>query len=151
MVLEGEEIEDTARKFGLTVIPAFAGHGIGSYFHGPPDIYHCYNSYPGRMLPGMTFTIEPVITQGSENIVILEDGWTAVMEDTGRAAQFEHTVLITETGSELTDLWCDDFPSNRTVDYQSELTCVGRAGGSSVQTISPSVCRRVLWSKQHCA
>nr|CAD7457988.1 unnamed protein product [Timema tahoe] len=97
----GEEIENTARKFGLTVIPAFAGHGIGSYFHGPPDIYHCYNSYPGRMLPGMTFTIEPVIAQGSENIVILEDGWTAVTEDTGRAAQFEHTVLITETGVEV--------------------------------------------------
>nr|CAD7586625.1 unnamed protein product [Timema genevievae] len=59
------------------------------------------NSYPGRMLPGMTFTIEPVIAQGSENIVILEDGWTAVTEDTGRAAQFEHTVLITETGVEV--------------------------------------------------
>nr|CAD7424215.1 unnamed protein product [Timema monikensis] len=59
------------------------------------------NVYPGRMLPGMTFTIEPVIAQGSENIVILEDGWTAVMEDTGRAAQFEHTVLITETGVEV--------------------------------------------------
>ena len=45
------------------VVPAFIGHGIGSYFHGPPDIYHCWNSYPGTMEPGMTFTIEPVISQ----------------------------------------------------------------------------------------
>lgn len=53
------------------------------------------------MKPGMTFTIEPVLSHGSENTVILEDGWTAVTEDGSRAAQVEHTVLITEDGAEI--------------------------------------------------
>ncbi|KAF0298797.1 Methionine aminopeptidase 1D, mitochondrial [Amphibalanus amphitrite] len=77
------------------------GHGIGRYFHGPPEIYHCWNSYPGTMQPGMTFTIEPVISQGSREIVLLEDGWTAISGDGSRSAQFEHTVLITEDGVEI--------------------------------------------------
>ncbi len=46
------------------MIGAFTGHGIGSYFHGPPDIYHVENSYPGVMEPGMTFTIEPILCEG---------------------------------------------------------------------------------------
>ncbi|XP_069703680.1 methionine aminopeptidase 1D, mitochondrial isoform X2 [Periplaneta americana] len=97
----GNEIESVARKAGFCVVPCFTGHGIGSYFHGPPDIYHCYNDYPGKMEAGMTFTIEPVLAQGSHEIVILEDGWTAVTLDNGRAAQCEHTVLITDTGVEV--------------------------------------------------
>ncbi|XP_067003662.1 methionine aminopeptidase 1D, mitochondrial [Anabrus simplex] len=97
----GFVVEETARQNGFTVVPAFTGHGIGSYFHGPPDIYHCYNDYPGKMASGMTFTIEPVLAQGSQEIVILEDGWTAVTLDNGRTAQFEHTVLITESGVEV--------------------------------------------------
>ena len=79
----------------------FTGHGIGSYFHGPPDIYHVPNTYPGKMLPGMTFTIEPALSEGTDEIVILEDGWTALTCDNSRAAQCEHTVLITETGVEI--------------------------------------------------
>ena len=59
------------------------------------------NSYPGRMLPGMTFTIEPGVSEGSPNILVLEDNWTAVSPDHSRSAQFEHTVLITETGVEI--------------------------------------------------
>ncbi|XP_050723627.1 methionine aminopeptidase 1D, mitochondrial-like isoform X2 [Eriocheir sinensis] len=97
----GNRVEQVANKEGVTVVPCFIGHGIGSYFHGPPDIYHCYNFFPGEMQPGMTFTIEPVIAQGKEEVLILEDGWTAVMTDNGRAAQFEHTILITETGYEI--------------------------------------------------
>ncbi|PSN32658.1 Methionine aminopeptidase 1D [Blattella germanica] len=95
------QIEYVARKTGFTIVPCFTGHGIGTYFHGPPDIYHCYNDYPGKMQAGMTFTIEPVLTQGSEDIVILEDGWTAVTLDNARTAQFEHTVLITEDGVDI--------------------------------------------------
>ncbi|XP_023712024.1 methionine aminopeptidase 1D, mitochondrial isoform X3 [Cryptotermes secundus] len=97
----GSEVELVARKAGFTVVPCFTGHGIGSYFHGPPDIYHCYNNYPGKMKTGMVFTIEPVLAQGSHEIVILEDGWTAVTLDNGRTAQFEHTVLITDDGVEI--------------------------------------------------
>ncbi|XP_046399277.1 methionine aminopeptidase 1D, mitochondrial isoform X2 [Ischnura elegans] len=97
----GNTIECIARKNGVTIIPAFIGHGIGSYFHGPPDIYHTYNDYPGKMEEGMTFTVEPVIGQGSQEVVILEDGWTALTVDNSRSAQFEHTILITNDGVEI--------------------------------------------------
>lgn len=59
------------------------------------------NRYPGLMQPGMTFTIEPVLSHGSEYTVILNDGWTAVTEDNSRAAQVEHTILITNDGAEI--------------------------------------------------
>ncbi|XP_012289173.1 methionine aminopeptidase 1D, mitochondrial isoform X2 [Orussus abietinus] len=100
----GNIIEETANKHGFNVIPAFVGHGIGNYFHGPPDIYHIANDMPGKMQPGMTFTIEPVITQGSEEIEICEDGWTAVTVDKARTAQCEHTILITNNGCEILTL-----------------------------------------------
>ncbi|XP_068626347.1 methionine aminopeptidase 1D, mitochondrial [Battus philenor] len=97
----GSVIYRHAKKNGLTVLPAFLGHGIGEYFHGPPEIYHTLNRYPGLMKPGMTFTIEPVLSHGRENTVILEDDWTVVTEDGARAAQMEHTVLITGDGAEI--------------------------------------------------
>lgn len=97
----GEAIYEHAQRSGFEVVGQFTGHGIGSYFHGPPDIYHVPNTYPGEMLPGMTFTIEPAVSEGTDEIVILEDGWTAVTCDNSRAAQCEHTVLITETGVEI--------------------------------------------------
>ncbi|XP_042882726.1 methionine aminopeptidase 1D, mitochondrial-like [Penaeus japonicus] len=97
----GHKVEQVARREKVTVVPCFIGHGIGTYFHGPPDIYHCYNNYPGTMEAGMTFTVEPIVAQGQEDVLILEDGWTAVMVDNSRAAQFEHTVLITEDGHEI--------------------------------------------------
>lgn len=59
------------------------------------------NRYNGLMKPGMTFTIEPALSHGSENTVILEDGWTVITEDGSRAAQAEHTILITENGAEI--------------------------------------------------
>ncbi|KAL3287181.1 hypothetical protein HHI36_001657 [Cryptolaemus montrouzieri] len=85
-------------KMGYTVIPAFIGHGLGNYFHGPPDIHHTVNDYPGTMEAGMTFTVEPILGQGDEMVEILEDGWTAVTIDNSRTAQFEHTILITNDG-----------------------------------------------------
>jgi methionyl aminopeptidase len=97
----GNLIEKTAANLGFTVVPAFIGHGIGHYFHGPPDIFHIYNNYPGEMRSGMTFTIEPALSYGGKEIVILEDGWTAVTLDFARTAQFEHTVLITDTGVDV--------------------------------------------------
>ncbi|XP_045614457.2 methionine aminopeptidase 1D, mitochondrial isoform X1 [Procambarus clarkii] len=97
----GTKVKEVAIQGGVTVVPCFIGHGIGQYFHGPPDIYHCYNDYPGCMEAGMTFTIEPIVAQGKEDALILEDGWTAVMLDNGRAAQFEHTILVTESGHEI--------------------------------------------------
>ncbi|XP_012251692.2 methionine aminopeptidase 1D, mitochondrial isoform X2 [Athalia rosae] len=100
----GHIIEDTAQRLGFGIIPAFAGHGIGTYFHGPPDIFHFANDFEGTMEAGMTFTIEPVLTQGGPDIEILEDGWTAVTADNARTAQVEHTILITDTGCEILTL-----------------------------------------------
>ena len=60
--IPGGAIQEYVERKGLTVVPAFTGHGIGSYFHGPPDIFSCRNSYPGTMSPGMTFTVEPIGT-----------------------------------------------------------------------------------------
>ncbi|XP_076639161.1 methionine aminopeptidase 1D, mitochondrial isoform X1 [Colletes latitarsis] len=97
----GNIVEETANKHGYSIVPAFAGHGIGTYFHGPPDILHFSNDSPGKMLPGMTFTIEPILSQGSHEIEILEDGWTAVTVDNSRTAQVEHTILITDTGCDI--------------------------------------------------
>lgn len=97
----GAVIEEHARKNGYTVAPTFCGHGIGNYFHGPPDIYHGRNQFAGTMEPGMTFTVEPVITMGSKDMAILEDNWTIVSVDNARSAQFEHTILVTENGTEV--------------------------------------------------
>jgi len=97
----GRAIHKLARHHSCTSIPVFIGHGIGSFFHGPPDIYHCFNNYPGRMQPGMVFTVEPCISEGDKRVKILEDGWTAVTLDNSRAAQAEHTVLITKNGVEV--------------------------------------------------
>lgn len=97
----GRVISEYAQKVKLTTIPAFIGHGIGSYFHGPPEIYHFENDYDiGCMKPGMTFTIEPIFSIGTDNIEICEDGWTALTTDFARTAQVEHTILITDEGCE---------------------------------------------------
>ncbi|XP_017777241.1 PREDICTED: methionine aminopeptidase 1D, mitochondrial [Nicrophorus vespilloides] len=97
-------IEQRAYELGFNIVPCFAGHGIGSYFHGPPDIYHFTNDFKGVMLSGMTFTVEPILTQGRREIEIQEDDWTAVTVDNARTAQFEHTILITEDGHEILTL-----------------------------------------------
>jgi len=97
----GHAIHKHAKKNDCTTVPLFLGHGIGNFFHGPPDIYHCLNNYPGLMKPGMVFTVEPVVSEGDRRVKILEDGWTAVTLDNSRTAQMEHTVLITETGVEV--------------------------------------------------
>jgi len=97
----GSAIHSHVSSRGFQVIPSFTGHGIGTYFHGPPDIYPCRNSYPGKMMPGMTFTIEPGVSEGSADVMILRDRWTAVSPDNSRSAQFEHTVLITEEGVDI--------------------------------------------------
>ncbi|KAM7354225.1 methionine aminopeptidase 1D, mitochondrial [Cochliomyia hominivorax] len=100
----GKYIHKFCKESGLNTIPAFIGHGIGSYFHGPPEILHFKNNLPGKMLAGMTFTIEPILTLGGPEVEIQEDGWTALSVDGARSAQFEHTILITETSHEILTL-----------------------------------------------
>ncbi|XP_046849231.1 methionine aminopeptidase 1D, mitochondrial-like [Xenia sp. Carnegie-2017] len=102
----GKIISSIANKNGFNVVPHFIGHGIGTYFHGPPDILHFNNENPGRMKSGMTFTIEPILIEGHTDFEILEDGWTCVSSDGTRSAQFEHTILVTDSGAEI--LTADD-------------------------------------------
>jgi len=101
--------EEAGGKF--RPVPAFTGHGIGTYFHGPPDILACRNTYPGTMEPGMTFTVEPAVSEGSHLVKVLKDGWTAVTPDSSRSAQFEHTVLITGEGVEILTLGSETLTS----------------------------------------
>ncbi|GFR97762.1 methionine aminopeptidase [Elysia marginata] len=92
-----------ASEAGFEVIPFFCGHGIGTYFHGPPDIVHVPSNHVGNetMKAGMTFTIEPILCDGHPEIIILDDGWTVVTVDGSRSAQYEHTIVVTERGSRI--------------------------------------------------
>ncbi|TPX32484.1 hypothetical protein SeMB42_g07608 [Synchytrium endobioticum] len=104
----GAAIQDFAKQHSYTVNRDFCGHGIGHHFHESPLIYHFWNSEPGVMQEGMTFTIEPMLNQGSSRMVKWRDGWTAVTVDGGRSAQFEHTILITGDGARI--LTCTSEP-----------------------------------------
>ncbi|XP_006220544.2 LOW QUALITY PROTEIN: methionine aminopeptidase 1D, mitochondrial [Vicugna pacos] len=97
----GNTISHITQQNGLQVCPHFVGHGIGSYFHGHPEIWHHANDSDLLMEEGMAFTIEPLITEGSPEFKVLEDAWTVVSLDNQRSAQFEHTVLITSWGAEI--------------------------------------------------
>ncbi|MGH8642659.1 MAG: type I methionyl aminopeptidase [Burkholderiales bacterium] len=101
----GHAIQSHAERHGYSVVREFCGHGIGRKFHEEPQILHYGRPGVGmRLEPGMTFTIEPMITMGSIDAVIWDDGWTAVTADGARTAQFEHTVLVTATGAEILTL-----------------------------------------------
>jgi methionyl aminopeptidase len=101
----GRVIESYARRFHYGVVRDFTGHGIGTTFHSGLIVAH-YDD-PGNdiiMEPGMTFTIEPMLTLGTIDYNILGDKWTVVTKDGKRTAQFEHTVLVTEDGHEILTL-----------------------------------------------
>ncbi|XP_034039897.1 methionine aminopeptidase 1D, mitochondrial isoform X1 [Thalassophryne amazonica] len=97
----GNTISEIANSSGFQVCPYFIGHGIGSYFHGHPEIWHYANNNDMTMEEGMAFTIEPILMEGSVRCKILKDKWTAVSADDKRSAQFEHTVVITSDGVDI--------------------------------------------------
>ncbi|HEX5616535.1 MAG TPA: type I methionyl aminopeptidase [Acidimicrobiia bacterium] len=99
----GRAIQEHAEGAGFGVVRSFVGHGIGTEFHTAPSIPHYFDPRSDQVLePGTTFTIEPMITEGSWEIGrIWSDGWTAPTRDGSRCAQFEHTVLVTGTGVEV--------------------------------------------------
>jgi len=98
----GEAIEAHAHASGYGVVRAFVGHGVGQQFHGPPQVpHHSDPSATTVIQPGMTFTIEPMITLGTWRHVMWDDGWTALTSDRRRTAQFEHTLLVTGSGAEI--------------------------------------------------
>jgi methionyl aminopeptidase len=101
----GRVIESYARRFGYGVVRDFTGHGIGTTFHSGLIVPHFDDPDADTVMePGMTFTIEPMLTLGTIDYDIWPDGWTAVTRDRKRTAQFEHTVLVTGDGHEILTL-----------------------------------------------
>ena len=101
----GRVIESYAKRFGYGVVRDFTGHGIGETFHSGLYIPHYDNPRLDTIMePGMTFTIEPMITLGTWRHVMWDDGWTAVTADKRRTAQFEHTLLVNDAGAEILTL-----------------------------------------------
>ena len=101
----GYAIQSHAERHGFSVVREFCGHGIGVKFHEEPQVLHY--GLPGiglKLQPGMTFTIEPMINAGKPDIRQLADGWTIVTKDHSLSAQWEHTVLVLETGYEVLTL-----------------------------------------------
>ena len=98
----GHAIQVFAESNGYSVVREFCGHGIGKKFHEEPQILHYGKAGNGMTLkPGMIFTVEPMINAGKKDIRMLGDGWTVVTADHSLSAQWEHTVLVTETGFEV--------------------------------------------------
>lgn len=101
----GAAIQEYAESQGYSVVRDFVGHGVGRQFHTAPQIPHYGERGKGEKLrPGMVFTIEPMINEGTWEVKVLADGWTAVTADGKLSAQFEHTVAVTETGVEILTL-----------------------------------------------
>jgi methionyl aminopeptidase len=101
----GRVIESYARRFGYGVVRDFTGHGIGRSFHSGLVVLHYDQPDVHTVLePGMTFTIEPMITLGTIDYDIWDDGWTVVTKDRKRTAQFEHTLLVSDSGVEILTL-----------------------------------------------
>src|ERR687893_277497 len=101
----GRVIEAYAKRFGYGVVRDFTGHGIGRSFHSGLVVLHYDEPAVDTVLEqGMTFTIEPMITLGTIDYDIWDDGWTVVTKDRARTAQFEHTVLVTADGVEILTL-----------------------------------------------
>ena len=98
----GEAIQHYAEKNGYSVVREFCGHGVGLQFHEKPEVEHVGRRGTGMLLvPGMVFTIEPMVNMGDWRVFVdEEDGWTVITEDEQPSAQWENTVLITETGVE---------------------------------------------------
>ncbi|OGT52530.1 MAG: type I methionyl aminopeptidase [Gammaproteobacteria bacterium RIFCSPHIGHO2_12_FULL_41_15] len=98
----GAAIQQHAESNHYSVVREYCGHGIGEKMHEEPQILHYGQKGTGICLqPGMIFTIEPMINQGKRHIKLLSDGWTVITKDKKLSAQWEHTVLVTETGYEI--------------------------------------------------
>ncbi|MBB5019569.1 methionyl aminopeptidase [Chitinivorax tropicus] len=98
----GHAIQKFAEGNGYSIVREFCGHGIGQQFHEDPQVVHYGRPGTGvKLQPGMIFTIEPMINAGKAGIRMMGDGWTVVTKDHSLSAQWEHTVLVTDTGYEV--------------------------------------------------
>ena len=107
----GHAIQQHAEAHGFSVVREYCGHGIGREFHEDPQVLHYGQPGTGMQLaPGMTFTIEPMINAGKRYVKLLPDNWTVVTRDHSLSAQWEHTVLVTQTGHEILTIAPGDEP-----------------------------------------
>jgi methionyl aminopeptidase len=105
----GYAIQRHAESHGYSVVQEFCGHGIGREFHEEPQVLHYGKPGTGLTLQtGMVFTIEPMINLGKRYVKVLSDGWTAVTKDQSLSAQWEHMIVVTETGHEILTLRTDE-------------------------------------------
>lgn len=107
----GHAVQAHAEANGFSVVREYCGHGIGRVFHEDPQVLHYGRPGTGlELVPGMTFTVEPMINAGKKEVRLLPDNWTVVTRDHSLSAQWEHTVLVTETGHEILTLVPGDGP-----------------------------------------
>lgn len=105
----GAAIAEQARNEGVSVVTELGGHGIGRKMHLDPHVPHTGKRGAGmRLRTGMALTIEPMVNQGRADVVFLDDGWTVMTADGALSAQWEHTLIVTATGCELTTALGDD-------------------------------------------
>lgn len=98
----GHVIQTHAEANNFSVVREYCGHGIGRVFHEDPQVLHYGQPGTGaELVPGMTFTIEPMINAGAKETRLLSDQWTVVTRDHSLSAQWEHTILVTDSGHEV--------------------------------------------------
>jgi methionyl aminopeptidase len=107
----GYAIQSYAESERFSVVREYCGHGIGKVYHDEPQVLHYGREGEGMVLrPGMTFTIEPMINEGTRYTRLLPDGWTVVTKDRKLSAQWEHTVAVTESGVDVLTLLPGQVP-----------------------------------------
>jgi len=105
----GYAIQRHAQANGYSIVREYCGHGIGREMHEQPEVMHFGRPGAGLILePGMTFTIEPMVNQGSRKVKTKKDGWTVVSKDKKLSAQWEHTLAVTDTGYEVLTLRAEE-------------------------------------------
>jgi len=97
----GEAVQHVVDEHGFDTVREFKGHGVAQDLHTHPLVNHFRNTDSFVLKPGLTFTIEPMLVEKSAQLVVWNDGWTAATKDGGLAAQFEHTLLVTDHGVEV--------------------------------------------------
>ena len=134
----GAAIQRHAESHGYSVVREFCGHGIGRRFHEEPQVLHYGRPGTGlKLQPGMIFTVEPMINAGKAGIRQLADGWTIVTKDHSLSAQWEHTVLVTETGYEVLTL-SPGTPPSRSRSKRLRRRAVASVPARVVEARSPA-------------
>jgi methionyl aminopeptidase len=107
----GYVIQKHAETNNFSIVREYCGHGIGRQFHEDPQVVHYGTPNTGiELVKNMTFTIEPMVNVGNRNVKVLGDNWTVVTKDRKLSAQWEHTILVTESGSEILTLRKEESP-----------------------------------------